>query len=39
MMTVGKNQSANLSIICNTPEGQDPEAGSYADIILISVEF
>jgi spore coat protein U-like protein len=39
VMSAGKNQSTNLAIFGNIPEGQDPEVGSYADTILISVEF
>jgi spore coat protein U-like protein len=39
VMTVYKNQSTTLSIFGSIPEGQDPAVGSYADSILISVEF
>ena len=39
VMPAGKNQTSNLSIFGSIPEDQDPSVGSYADHILISVEF
>jgi spore coat protein U-like protein len=39
VMKVDKNQNVTLSIFGSIPEGQDPAVGSYADSILISVEF
>jgi spore coat protein U-like protein len=39
VMRVDKNQNIDLSIFGNIPQGQDPAVGSYADSILISVEF
>jgi spore coat protein U-like protein len=39
VMQVDKNQTTTLSIFGSIPEGQDPVVGSYADSILISIEF
>jgi spore coat protein U-like protein len=39
VMAVDKNQNTTLSIFGSIPQGQDPAVGSYADSILISVEF
>jgi spore coat protein U-like protein len=38
-MDASKNQSTDLTIYGSIPAGQDPAVGSYADSIVIGVEF
>lgn len=38
-MSMPKNQKISLDIFGSLPEGQDPAVGTYADAILITVEF